>query len=128
MPEDLFLPVRKVVTETQGVTLQKLFMQCADAQSAGVVELTLAPLNEAGEWASGVMPLVVRREDALLSSDPTQRTAGSVVQQLVFSAICTGPQAQALGVLGLSIWDAAKIIVASQVGGDETGDGGGGEG
>jgi hypothetical protein len=115
MPQDLFLPVQKVVTETQGVTLQKLSFERADTQSAGVVELILAPQNEAGEWTPSTRPIVLRREDALFESAPSKRYAASAIQKLVFEAVCSGPAAQTLGVEGLSVWDAAKVIIAAQL-------------
>ncbi len=115
MPENLYLPVQHTVTQTQGVTLQKLVIVRADNQTPGVVELTLAPLSADGQWMPSAMPVVLRREDRLFESEPAQRFAGSAIQNLMFSAVCNGPAAQALGVEGLSVWDAAKVIIAAQV-------------
>ena len=118
MPENLFVSVSVPTTQTQilGVTLRELTILRADANSPGVIALSLVPLDDAGNWRHDVAPVVVRKVDDLAGVTPQTRYAASLMHQLVFSAICPDtPTNQAMGVVGMNIWDAAKTILAQEV-------------
>lgn len=113
MPDDLFIPVEKKITETEvvGVTMRELSIYAADVDTGGVLAIVLAPLDETGKWRDDVDGKLVRIEDDLTSTDPQQRYAASMFQNLIFSAIVADtPTHQAMGVAGLSVWDSAKVL------------------
>lgn len=123
MANDIYLPVPKTIveTETVGVTLKELTLVAADAESAGALALALAPLDENGKWRNDVQPILVRIADKItpdvddegndIPIPLEQRYAASALQQMMFSAIVTDtPTHQALGIVGMSVWDAAKLI------------------
>lgn len=136
MPDDLFIPVQIPTTTTEevGVTLKELSLLAPDTNSAGVIALVLAPLNDDGKWRNDVQPILVRIEDKITPDQdengndipiPTeQRYAASVLQQMMFTAIVTDtPEHQAMGVVGMSVWDAAKHIAPAYLPQAEGGNG-----
>ena len=120
MANELILPVEKTstITEPLGVTLKRLVIEPAATNTAGTVELQLAPLDSSGAWLNGVVPVVLRREDALFETDPQKRFAASMIHELILTAIVADtPTHRALGVVGLTVKEAAKLIVNSSRGG-----------
>jgi hypothetical protein len=118
MPEvnDLFLPVEVIVTRTEyrGHTLKDLSVRKAAEGSPGMVGLSLAPLDEQGRWADAVPHTVVWKDDPN-ATDPMERFKASLVHELMFTAIVADTQiAQAFGVVGMTVWDAAKVILNAQ--------------
>lgn len=123
MPNDLFIPVQVPTTTTEevGVTLKELSLLAPDAEGAGVIALVLAPLDENGNWRNDVQPVLVRIADKItpdvddegneIPIPSEERYAATVLQQMMFSAIVTDtPTHQSLGIVGMSVWDAAKHI------------------
>jgi hypothetical protein len=118
MAKNLFLPVAIQTTqiETVGVTAQQISMTMADTETAGILSIVLAAKDDAGQWRDDVPPVVVHKVDDLESETPSKRFAASMFQQLIFTAIVAdSPLHQAMGVAGLSVWDAAKVILAGEV-------------
>lgn len=113
-PQDLVIPVEVPTTTTLqiGVTLKELCLVRADAATAGVMAVVLAPLDDTGKWRVDVAPVLVRAVDNPASTDPREKFAASMFHELMFSAIVSDtPQHRALGVVGLSVYDAAKVIL-----------------
>jgi hypothetical protein len=118
MPENLFLPTEIQTTKTEllGYTLKELSILRSDATSPGVLAIVLAPLDEQGKWRNDIPPRLVRKVDDLDSASPAERYAASIFQKLVFTAVCSNsPENQSIGVSGMSIWDAAKVILAQEI-------------
>lgn len=118
MPQDLIIPVEKqtTVTENVGVTLKELSILAATPTTAGVIAVVLAAKDEAGEWRSDMQPMLVRKTDDLESENPQERYSASMFHELMFTAtVSDTPTHQALGVVGMAVWDAAKAILAIEL-------------
>jgi hypothetical protein len=115
---DLVIAVEKTVTttETVGVTLKRLTVISAATHTPGTLEIELAPKTEAGDWDESAQSIIQSREDMMFETDPRLRYAASMFHELMFSAIVTDtPQHQFMGIAGLSVWEAAKVILAQEI-------------
>lgn len=118
MTEDLIIPVEKqtTVTENVGVTLKELSTLAATPTTAGVIAVVLVAKDAAGEWRNDTQPLLVRKTDDLESENPHERYSASMFHELMFSAIVSDtPTHAAMGVVGMTVWDAAKAILAIEL-------------
>ena len=118
MPEDLFVSVEKVTVASQqvGVTMKELSILSATPGVPGVIAVVLAAKDAAGEWRTDTQPLLVRKIDDLESENPSERYAASMFHELMFSAIVADtPIHQAMGIAGLTVWDAAKAILGQEL-------------
>lgn len=118
MLNDIILPVEVPTTQTENLsfTLKELLMLRADAASPGVVALVLGALDENGKWRPDVPERVIRKTDDLESDDPALRAAATLFQELIFTATCAENEVNdAKGVSGLSVWDATKALIPSEL-------------
>lgn len=123
MIQDLIIPVEKqtTVTEQVGVTLKELTLLAATPATPGVLVVVLAAKDADGEWRNDLHPITMRKEDDLNSDDVQEQSAASVLQALIFSAIVNennpqvAPLIQAYGLEDMTVWDAAKVILANEM-------------
>jgi len=118
MPEDLILDFekQKVENERAGATVREITMLFADTKTAGVLAIVLAPKDENGLWRGDVKPVSVRKVDDLAAENPSELYAASMMHNLILSAIVADtPTHRALGIVGLSVKDAAKTILALEL-------------
>lgn len=74
MPQDLFVSIEKNVPQTEqvGVDVMEISMVFADAATAGVLSIVLAPKDAAtGLWRTDVEPILVRIVDDLTANPAT---------------------------------------------------------
>lgn len=117
MPNDLIIPVevQTTTTEPRGVTLKEMTLLAGTPAQPGVLAIVLASKDEAGNFRPDGSVLM-RKTDEPENPDPRQAQAASMFHELMFSAIVSHtPVHRAMGVAGLSVWDAAKVILGQEL-------------